>query len=107
MSWMSRKYFSPCRGETSFLTSLFIELTGWRFSPSISTRIPSNGCPEVWHSLNGRYRWSSWGMKPCEGLKQLRHVACIVVRSKGHSDSFTTGRTYNPLVAEFLHGFPC
>ncbi len=46
-------------------------------------------------------------MKPCERLKKLHHVTCIVVRSKGYSDPFAARRTYNPLVAEFLHGFPC
>jgi len=46
-------------------------------------------------------------MKPCECLKELHHVTCIVVRSKGYSDPFAARRTYNPLVAEFLHGFPC
>ena len=46
-------------------------------------------------------------MKPCERLKKLHHVTCIVVRSKGDSDPFAAGRTYNPLVAEFLQGFPC
>jgi len=46
-------------------------------------------------------------MKPHERLKKLHHVTCIVVRSKGDSDPFAARRTYNPLVAEFLHGVPC
>src|SRR5579864_4064003 len=46
-------------------------------------------------------------MKPRERLKKLHHVTCIVVRSKGYSDPFATRRTYNPLVAEFLHGLSC
>ena len=46
-------------------------------------------------------------MKACECLKKLHHVTCIIVRSKGDSDPFAARRTYNPLVAEFLNGFPC
>jgi hypothetical protein len=46
-------------------------------------------------------------MKRCERLKKLHHVTCIVVRSKRDSDPFAARRTYNPLVAEFLHCFPC
>src|SRR6516164_2630140 len=45
-------------------------------------------------------------MKPCERLKKLHHVTCIVIRSKGYSDPFAARRTYNPLFAEFLRGFP-
>jgi len=46
-------------------------------------------------------------MKPCECLKKLYHVTCIVVRGEGYSDPFAACRTYNPLIAEFLQGFPC
>src|SRR5262249_45437281 len=59
------------------------------------------------HFLHGRFLWNSCGMQRCQRLKKLYHVTCIVVRSKGNSDPFAAGRTYNPLVAEFLHGFPC